>query len=167
MDLPYRVDTARPDDADAMLAVHRRAIRATAASFYSPEIIAAWAPVPVRPDHVDALALRLETGEEEGVVARTRGRTLLGFGSFVPSSRELRAVYVDPDHGRRGIGSALLAALELRARKYGLGELVMDATLNAEAFYLRHGFTVQYSGESVLRGGLRMACLRMRKPLAR
>lgn len=161
-----RLDTARPDDAEAILAVHRAAIRGTAVGFYAPEIIDAWAPLPVRPEHVDALALRVENGIEEAVVARRRGAGIVGFGSFVPGRRELRAVYVRPDCGRMGIGAAMLAALELRARKYGLKELVMDASLNAEAFYLRHGFVTERTGEHLLSGGLRMACLRMRKPLA-
>ncbi|MCJ8142910.1 GNAT family N-acetyltransferase [Ancylobacter sp. A5.8] len=161
-----RLYDARPDDAADLLRVHRAAIRSTAAGFYSPEIIAAWAPLPIPPEHVDALALRLDNGIEEAVVARAKGAGVVGFGSFVPGRRELRAVYVHPDYGRRGIGAAMLAALERRARKYGLRELVMDASLNAEAFYHRHGFVTENTGEHVLPGGLRMACIRMRKPLA-
>ncbi|MCS0504561.1 GNAT family N-acetyltransferase [Ancylobacter mangrovi] len=160
-----RLATARPDDAEAILAVHRAAIRGTAADFYPPEIIEAWAPVPIRHAHVEALALRIENGIEEAVVARARGVGIVGFGSFVPDRRELRAVYVHPDYGRKGIGAAMLAALERRARRYGLRELVMDASLNAEAFYRSHGFVVERTGEHVLGGGLRMACIRMRKPL--
>jgi len=165
MDTKVRLKGAVPEDAEAILMVHRAAIRGTAAAFYEPAIIEAWAPLPLRPDHIDALAQRIDSGEEEAIVARERG-AIIGFGSFVPSSRELRAVYVLPGHGRRGIGGAILDALELRARKYGLSELVMDATLNAEVFYQRHGFTVERAGEHVLRGGMRMACIRMRKRLA-
>jgi len=165
MDTNVRLAKALPEDAEAILMVHRAAIRGTAAAFYEPAIIEAWAPLPLRSDHIDALAQRIESGEEEAIVARDR-RTIIGFGSFVPSSRELRAVYVLPGHGRRGIGGAILDALEIRARKYGLAELVMDATLNAEVFYQRHGFTVERNGEHILRGGQRMACIRMRKRLA-
>lgn len=166
MDKHVRLSAAVPDNAEAILMVHRAAIRGTAAAFYEPAVIEAWAPLPLRPDHIDALAQRIDSGEEEAVVARERGGAIIGFGSFVPSNRELRAVYVLPAHGRRGIGGAILAALELRARKYGLSELVMDATLNAEVFYQRHGFTVEREGEHILRGGQRMACIRMRKRLA-
>ncbi|MCB4768194.1 GNAT family N-acetyltransferase [Ancylobacter sp. Lp-2] len=167
MESKPRLEKARPEDAEAMLVVHRAAIRASAAAFYEPDIIEAWAPLPLRPDHIDALAHRLDTGEEEAVVARARNGTIIAFGSFVPGGRELRAVYVAPEHGRLGIGGALLQALELRARKYGLTEFVLDASLNAEAFYVRHGYTVERKGEHLLRGGRRMACLRMRKRLTR
>lgn len=158
-----RLDIAKPDDAEAILGVHRAAIRGTAAAFYPPAIVEAWAPLPIKPEHIDALALRIENGVEEAIVARLKGTGLVAFGSFVPGRRELRAVYVKPDFGRTGIGAALLKALEQRARKYGLSELVMDASLNAEAFYRRHGFTVERSGEHQLSGGHRMACIRMRK----
>ena len=161
-----RLDGALPEDAEAMLIVHRAAIRGTAFAFYEPDIIEAWAPLPLRPDHIDALAHRIENGEEEAIVARDPGGAVIGFGSFVPSGRELRAVYVAPDHGRLGIGGALLRALELRARKYGVTEFVLDASLNAEAFYRRHGYVTIRSGEHLLRGGRRMACIRMRKSLA-
>lgn len=166
MEANLRLERAHPEDAEAMLQVHRAAIRATAAAFYAPDIIEAWAPLPLRPDHVDALAHRIETGEEEAIVARAPGGRVIGFGSFVPSGRELRAVYVAPEHGRLGIGGALLRALELRARKYGVTEFVLDASINAEAFYHRHGYVTIRSGEHLLRGGRRMACIRMRKSLA-
>ncbi|MCK0198825.1 GNAT family N-acetyltransferase [Ancylobacter sp. 6x-1] len=162
-----RLETARPEDAEAILKVHRAAIRGTAAAFYPPDIVEAWAPLPVRGDHVDALAHRIEIGEEEAIVARLRGRSLAGFGSFVPGNRELRAVYVLPECGRQGIGAAILAALEQRAVKYGLTEFILDASLNAEAFYHRHGYLTVRNGEHLLRGGLRMACIRMRKGLSR
>lgn len=172
MDVPFRLRPARAEDAEAMLEAHRAAIRGTAAAFYPPAIIDAWAPLPLRDDHVEALARRIENGVEEAVVACAIGAaapvgpSLLGFGSFVPERRELRAVYVRPEHGRRGIGSALLVTLERRARAYGLTGLVMDASINAEAFYRRHGFTALGAGYHVLRSGHRMDCIHMRKALA-
>lgn len=166
MNVDVKLEEALPEDAEAMLIVHRAAIRRTAAPFYAPHIIDAWAPLPIRHDHIDALGRRLETGEEEAIVARDRRGVVIGFGSFVPSRRELRAVYVSPDHGRLGIGGAILRALEQRARKYGLKELIMDATLNAEAFYQRHGFRSLRRGEHLLRGGQYMPCIRMRKTLS-
>ena len=39
----------------------------------------------------------------------------------------------------------------------------MDASLNAEAFYLRHGFAVVERGEHTLTTGARMRCVKMQK----
>ena len=41
----------------------------------------------------------------------------------------------------------------------------MDASLNAEAFYLNHGFAVVERGEHTLTTGARMRCVKMRKAL--
>jgi putative acetyltransferase len=59
--------------------------------------------------------------------------------------------------GRVGIGRRILAELETLARKHGMPELAMDASLNAEDFYAKRGFTVVEKGEHALRGGARMS----------
>jgi len=67
------------------------------------------------------------------LVAEINGK-VTGFGSIVPDSNELRAVYVHPDFGRKGIGGRILSELESLAREHELPELEMDASLNAEDF---------------------------------
>jgi hypothetical protein len=42
----------------------------------------------------------------------------------------------------------------------------MAASINAEAFYARHGFAVVERGTHRLHSGVEMACVRMRKALA-
>ncbi|MDQ0509317.1 GNAT family N-acetyltransferase [Ancylobacter amanitiformis] len=157
-----RIEEARPADAEAMLMAHRAAVRGTAAAFYDVEIINTWAPLPLRAETIELLARRIERGVEEAVVARDRSGAIIGFGSIVPNVHELRAVYVSPAHGRSGIGGSILRELEARARRRGLAELTMNASINAEAFYRRHGFTSEGYGEHRLDGGYRMARVRMR-----
>ncbi len=101
-----------------------------------------------------------------GYVAEIENK-IVGFGELAPQENELRAVYVHPDHGRKGIGGQLMQALDQAARDLGMPELKMDASINAEAFYTRHGFEVVERGEHTLRNGLKMACVKMRKSLAR
>lgn len=151
-----RLEPARPGDAGAIVAVHHAAIRGTAVSFNGPEVIDAWAPLLVRPEWVAALAARIASGEEEAVIARAGDAYVAGFGSIVPALAELRAVDVDPAHGRAGTGGLILRELERRARGHGLSELRMHASLNAEAFYRRHGYEVLGFGEHVLRSSVRM-----------
>ncbi len=162
---PVRLDTALPGDAEAILAAHHAAVRGTARAFYAPGVVEAWAPFPIRPERVAALAARIALGEEAAVVARAADGRVVGFGSIVAADSELRAVYVDPAHGRSGVGGMILGELEARARGQDLVELRMDASLNAEAFYLRHGYEALGHGEHVLGSGVRMACVRMRKAL--
>ena len=63
---------------------------------------------------------------------------LLGVGAL--AGDELRRMYVRPEGQRRGIGRAILAALEQEARSRGLLELRTSAALPAARFYERNGF---------------------------
>lgn len=52
----------------------------------------------------------------------------------------LHGLFVDPDHGGRGHGSALLADAEARARAAGASTLLVKAQAGAAGFFRRHGF---------------------------
>ena len=152
-----------PGDALSIIDAHRAAIRGTATGFYSREVIEEWAPIAVSPERIEGFARAIASGEEIVIVAADSSDRILGFGSIVPSNDELRAVYVRSEHGRKGIGRAILQRLEDLARHAGLKELRMDASINAEAFYRANGFSSEASAEHSMPSGRRMACVRMRK----
>ena len=160
---PVTIRAAEVADAKSILEVHRSAVLVTAAPWYDFDTINAWA-APLEGDAINQMAAIITAGSERILVA-TNGQRVVGFGSIVPEKRELRAVYVHSDFGRAGIGGRLLTALENLARQRHLTELTMDASLNAEEFYARHGFVVVEIGERALRGGALMRCVRMRKAL--
>ncbi|HET7399202.1 MAG TPA: GNAT family N-acetyltransferase [Intrasporangium sp.] len=68
---------------------------------------------------------------DEAVVALVDGRVVGGGRIWFPERDNLTLswleVHVDPDHRRRGIGSALLADLESRARAAGRSTVLADA----------------------------------------
>lgn len=154
---------ATVEDAHSILEAHRMAVLRTAATDYANDILTAWA-APLDPDNVRRMAGIIASRSELVLVAEIDGK-VAGFGSIVPKKGELRAVYVHPDYGREGIGSRILAALEDLARQHALIDLRTDASLNAENFYLRHGYAVVERGEHALRSGARMRCVKMRKAL--
>jgi putative acetyltransferase len=154
-----------PEDALSIIEAHRAAVRGMAIGFYSREIVEEWAPISVSPERVEGFARTIASGEEVVVVAVDSSGLILGFGSIVPSNDELRAVYVRSEHGRKGVGRAILRRLEDLAREAGLKELRMDASINAEAFYKANGFSSEASGKHTMSSGGRMACVRMRKSL--
>jgi len=53
--------------------------------------------------------------------------------------------YVSPDAQRRGVGRALYAALEAKARAWGLARLHLRSTVGARRFYENLGYA--QSGE--------------------
>ncbi|HEY6924113.1 MAG TPA: GNAT family N-acetyltransferase [Steroidobacteraceae bacterium] len=148
-----------------ILEAHRSAIRGTAVSAYSPAIINEWAPETIAPQRVENFRRCIESGEELIVVAVDAAEHIIGFGSIVPRNSELRAVYVAAEHGREGVGSAILARLEEMARALGLTELRMESSINAVAFYEANGFISLEHGEHPMPSGNHMACVRMRKTL--
>jgi putative acetyltransferase len=164
-ELPFLLRRARPEDALGILEAQRSAIRGTAAEAYSPAIIDEWAPAVIVHERVETFRHWIARGEELIVVAVDTTGRIIGFGSIVPANLELRAVYVAADHGRRGVGRAILGRLEELAREAGLTELRMDASTNAVPFYEASGFIAVEPGEHVMSSGGRMACVRMRKTL--
>ena len=91
---------------------------------------------------------------------------MVGFGSIVPRLSELRAVYVQAQAGRRGVGSKILARFEALARRHGITKLSMDASINSEAFYRNNGYVIVGSVTHRLYSGQEMACVKMTKVLS-
>lgn len=120
-------------DLDAMWALRTRAFRITSASHYPPEIIARLAAAPAPP----RLAQLTQAGG--AVIAEENGH-MLGFAILNVAAGEVDAVFVDPDAGGRGIGSALLRTLEEMALASGCDTLHLSASLNAVGFYEAAGF---------------------------
>jgi GNAT superfamily N-acetyltransferase len=161
----FALRLATPEDAPTIIDAHRDAVRGTPVGYYSREIIEEWGPIALSPERVQGFARAIASGQEVVVVAVEPSGSILGFGSIVPMNDELRAVYVRSKYGRKGIGRAILQRLEELARKAGLKELSMDASINAESFYNANGFVSDGFGEHTMSSGARMACVRMRKRL--
>lgn len=89
-------------------------------------------------------------------VAAGRGAFLIALRSGKPvgcgavrrieeQTGEIKRMYVRPEERRRGVGSALLSALEAEARALGIARLVLETgvrQLEAAALYQRAGFSV-------------------------
>jgi ribosomal protein S18 acetylase RimI-like enzyme len=152
------VRPARPGDEAAVFQVHVRAIRETASRCYGAEQIAAWSG-NLRPEIYTGTieAGRLFVAEESGQV--------VGFGDLDPASGEVTAIYVLPEAQGRGIGGALLAEAENRARRAGLREIRLVSSVNAVGFYERHGFVSSGRSLHTLRSGGVLESEKMHKEL--
>ena len=94
------------------------------------------------------------------VVAETDGG-IVGTASRVGD--EISRTYVHPDSQGRGIGMALMDALEDDAVKRGILEMSLHSSLNAELFYLRLGYQITETGSIPVTNGQKLPYLRMRK----
>jgi len=153
------VRPAQADDADAVRATFDAAIEAFGPDAYDEREVAAWLPADSDPvlDGLDSPA--------EVVVVAERGDSVAGVGRLHLDEGEVIAVYVHPDHARRGVGSTLLAHLEGHARAAGRSELTLVASLNAVGFYERTGYERVGAVTHETSDGVELDCVEMRKEL--
>jgi putative acetyltransferase len=161
IDLHVRI--AVTSDAEAIVHTHREAVLTTARNRYLPHILDAWA-VKLTDETYERVRQEIANSKMVVMVAESHSR-MAGFGMIVPDEEELRAVYVHPAFGRQGVGAAILHHLEDAARDRGVARLNLESSLNAEAFYAKHGYAVVERATHRFRSGHEMACVRMTKRL--
>lgn len=150
-------------DAEAIMQIHFVAVHKTAASWYSRDVLKNWSGGP---NETRCRKVRDSiVNETHFVIVAEDSSGILGFGCVIPKERYLQAVYVHPRAGRRGVGSAILRKLEQIARDNQVGRLELNASLNAEAFYLRHGYASIGRGTHRLNSGMEMDCVKMQKAI--
>lgn len=161
----YLIRMACESDAESIISVHRNAVHVTAASFYTESILNDWSPE--NPERVIQMRAKLQVNPENTLILVIEcDGVVAGFGEIAPQLEELRAVYVTPEFSRRGLGSALLLELEIRASKFGLHRLWLDSSLNAQEFYRLNGYQVDGPGTHKLNSGQIMPCIKMSKSLS-
>jgi len=129
--MPIIFRPARPGDGDAAFELTRIAIAAMAKGHYTPDQIANWMGERTPSFYEEMVTMgRMVVAERDGVV--------VGFVDAVPG--ELTRLFVAPKETGGGLGSRLLT-IGVEAARGGQDVPVrVEATLNAEGFYLRHGF---------------------------
>lgn len=157
---------AHPGDAADITRIHGDAIRRTpsVADHYDAASITAWSHGIDSDERRERLAGSIAEGRHRFVVAEVAGE-VVGFGAVAPEEGELRAVYVSSDHGGQGIGTLLLEGLESVALAAGCRHLTLDASLNAEAFYRKHGYIAIGRSTHAFKSGGEIVCVRMEKQL--
>ncbi|WP_441277683.1 GNAT family N-acetyltransferase [Tardiphaga sp. 172_B4_N1_3] len=132
---------AQAGDAADISRVIIRALRETNAKDYTPDIIAR-----VELSFSSAAVERL-IDQRDVFVAEMDNRVV---GTASLDGQALRTMFVLPDMQGRGIGRLLVQRIERVARERQLAILTVPATVTAEAFYARLGFTAvreAYHGE--------------------
>jgi putative acetyltransferase len=153
-----RIRRGRPSDARATAEVMRASIRGLARAAYGPREIARWSSLPPLYH-----AWAMTAGGETYLVAERGGR-VEGYAAL--RKGEVTAAFVRPGAAGRGIGLALLRAVERLARRRGVRALVARASLGAVGFYERAGFRRAGDARVPLPGGaLLRAVLVEKRPL--
>lgn len=157
--MPVRIRPATLDDASALVPVHHAAIDALPGTHYTAETRAAWKAAVTE----EAMRQGLAHDATATFVAEGDNR-LVGFSTLqVP---EVTAVYVHPAAQNRGVGTALLRAVEAGARIRDVQTLTVSASLNAVGFYEAHGYERVGRGTIDLDEDHAIRCVHMEKTLA-
>lgn len=124
---------ALPDDALAIHNLHTRSVRGLCTRDYPEEVIEGWLSGRT-PDgcKVRGIAKKeMYVYEESGAIR--------GFSHVVPIC--IVALFVDPDHTRRGVGRALFEHALAFIRASGTIPVPFEGTITAFPFYLKMGCT--------------------------
>jgi methyltransferase (TIGR00027 family) len=122
---------ALPDDALAIHNLHTRSVRGLCTRDYPKEVIEAWL-LGRSPEGYRGIAKKEMYVFEEG-------GAICGFSHVVPIYGV--ALFVDPDHTKRGVGRALFEHALALIRASGSVPVPFEATITALPFYLKMGCT--------------------------
>jgi GNAT superfamily N-acetyltransferase len=139
---------AKPEDAEPGAVVLRRSITelCTLDHRNDPATLDAWLENKT-PEHFAGWV----TDEANCVVVVEIDASIVGVG-LLRRSGEIGLCYVEPGRERRGVGRAIVHALEDRARLWGVARLRLQSSVNARSFYERCGYVA--AGESTCGFGI-------------
>ena len=146
-----------PTDLSGVIEIYTASIRSLAAPYYSPEQIAAWAPIPPDAARWQERLARLHT-----IVAESDG-TLAGFASYTHAGY-LDFLFTHPAFARRGVASRLYQRVESELRAVGATSVTAHVSLAGRAFFDAHGFQLD-SEECVACRGASLRRFAMHKQL--
>lgn len=158
MSTAIQIRKATEADEDATWRARTASIRCLCTSHYGEQLAEAWASAP-RPDDFVAIIQ-----DRDFLVAEFKSG-IVGFGFIHRQHAEMEALFVAPDFARRGIGTALLAALEAKARQAGLKRLSLSSSLNAVSFYEVAGYLAIEETTWHHPAGFNLRCVEMAKAL--
>lgn len=127
-----RIESAQAGDAAAISRVIIAALQASNSADYPASVI-------------ERVQRNFSPAAVEGLIASRKvfvarqGERLVGTASL--DGHVVRSVFVDPELQGGGVGSALMAAVERYAGEQAVQTLLVPASLTAEGFYLRLGYT--------------------------
>ena len=150
----------RAGEEPALRALFHAAVHRLAAQDYTPEQLAAWAPL----QH-DAAQWAERIRANQPFIAQTQdGGGIAGFADLQPTGY-IDMFFVAPAFAGQGVARALMAHIHAQAAARGIARLHADVSLTAEPFFAAQGFVVEARQEPV-RAGVVLRNARMAKALA-
>ena len=150
-----KIEKAKRQDAQTALEIRRAAILNQCVSHYPLGILEEWVNIGLSDEFVD-------TVEKNFYLAKVDDQ-IVGTGMINIATGEIDAVFVHPQHLRKGVGTAILKFLENIATSHGLKTLTLQSTLNAAEFYRACGFVGNEIKTYTSQRGVALSCIPMSK----
>ncbi|WP_414528280.1 GNAT family N-acetyltransferase [Nodularia chucula] len=150
---------AQRSDAWVMSAIHIAAIKALPTTFYTRKQLLAWRNYLNKPNS----KYILHSMQAEIFFVALENYQITGFASFIVD--ELIRLYVHPGYQSKGIGRALVTHFCQQAADQGINKVITTASLYAEGFYCKLGFTAIKRAPQQLRTGIVVPVTKMSKTL--
>ncbi|MFN6516695.1 MAG: GNAT family N-acetyltransferase [Nostoc sp. CreGUA01] len=148
-------------DGWVLSAIHIAAIKTLPATFYTEKELLAWRNNRNEPDASNIL----KNMKVESLWVAVEGDVVMGFASFVVD--ELIGLYVHPKYQGQGVGRALVEHFCNEASDRGIDKVITTASLYAEGFYLKLGFTAIQRAPHYLRNRVVVPVTKMSKILTK
>jgi putative acetyltransferase len=147
-----------PQDAEQVAQLFHETVREINIRDYSNNQVQAWAPDNIYfRDWAKICSQRFTyVADDQGVIA--------GFGEL-ESNGHIDCFYCHKNYLRMGVGSQLYSAIEAKAKELGLNRLYVEASITAQSFFLKMGFST-ICKQQVERRGEIFVNYRMEKFLA-
>lgn len=147
----------QPRDLPAIVALFQASVSQLTTEHYDAAQRQAWSP-----EVADMPTWQTRLASLELLIAED-GRAIAGFIGFSLDGH-IDLLFTAPGFARQGVASALYVAAERRLQAVGTRELFTEASLVAQAFFARQGFSVQQA-QTVTRGAVILPRMLMRKTL--
>jgi putative acetyltransferase len=145
-------------DAPVLAGLYREAVLTTGRSAHTREQVEIWASSV---DDLDAFRRKLRQGV---TLVALEGDEVVGFGQLDPPDR-IALLVTSPQHGRKGIATAICRELERRAVLAGQPRLRTEASAIAQPLFTRLGFAIDAKEPAEFKGVV-FERFRMSKQLA-
>ena len=152
------IEKAKREDALAVWEIRNAAILNQCAGHYSMDILKIWTGGELSDNFID--------GVEKHFYVATDNNQVTGTGMINIEIGKIDAIFVHPNHMRKGTGKKIVNFLESIALQHGLKTLNLESTLNAAAFYRACGFEGNEVGTYHSPRGISMDCIPMVKDIS-
>ena len=138
-------------DMPQIVDVYKNSIQTLGPAYYTPEQVKAWSSSV---DDIENFQKWID--ESEPVVAKKSESSIIGFCGM-NSEGHLASLFVSPESGRIGVGSALLQHQIESARKLPIPEITLNASEFSKPLFEKFGFQIiktelsHYKGVDFLR----------------